>query len=38
MVIRPDSGHVTRTIEILISFETFGYTTNEKGIKHHHRV
>lgn len=35
LIIRPDSGHVTRTlIEIFnILFDKFGYTTNEKGYK-----
>jgi len=35
LVIRPDSGHVTRTlVEIFnILFDKFGYTVNEKGYK-----
>lgn len=35
LVIRPDSGHVTRTlIEVFrILFEKFGYTVNDKGYK-----
>lgn len=35
LVIRPDSGHVTRTlIEVFkILFEKFGYSVNEKGYK-----
>ena len=35
LVIRPDSGHVTRTLlEIFnILFDKFGYTTNNKGFK-----
>lgn len=35
LIIRPDSGHVTRTlIEVFnILFEAFGYTTNDKGYK-----
>lgn len=35
LVIRPDSGHVTRTlVEIFnILFDKFGYTTNDKGYK-----
>jgi nicotinamide phosphoribosyltransferase len=35
LVIRPDSGHVTRTlVEVFnILFDKFGYTVNEKGYK-----
>ena len=35
LIIRPDSGHVTRTLlEIFdILFDKFGYTTNDKGFK-----
>lgn len=35
LVIRPDSGHILKTLEMIFNglFDSFGYTTNEKGYK-----